>query len=318
MAVKLDFYLSKVSKLLERLGFMKSRPPLEGYYVYFLLFFVAFLIADFMTTSIRSGMMPEGVEGGEVRKVPGDFVSKRASVFSGIRERNIFNRDHLIPKPFGLDKEDFQEEEGVPVLTHLPIKLLGTIIHSVKDRSVATIQVRGKDVHAVVKEEEVDNMFRVREISRYKMIFRNLQTQKLEYVEIKEKDKLKIGVLKRKSNFSSAGTSSEPTEFKFKRAEIDKYLKDLPKVLQDAKAVPYITPGSGGEVGGFKLIAIKPGSIYEKLGLKRDDIIQGVNGETVDSAQKAMELYQVLKNSDEISLEIGRNGETKILNYTLE
>ncbi len=79
-----------------------------------------------------------------------------------------------------------------------------------------------------------------------------------------------------------------------------------------------LAPGSDGEVGGFKLIAIKPGSVYEKLGLKRDDIIKGVNGELVDSAQKAMELYQTLKSSDEIQLEIGRNGKTKTFSYTLE
>ncbi len=319
MHAKLDFYFSKISKFLEKLGFKEPRPPLEKHYIYFLLFFVSFLIADYITTSVRSRMMPEGTEGKKSRRMAKPFTPQRISVFPGIRETNIFNEDHFIPKPFGIGRESFQEEEGLPVPTSLPLKLLGTIIHSVQDRSVATVQVRGKKIWAVVKEEEVDNMFKVQKISRYKLVFRNLQNQKLEYMEIKEKDKLKIGVVKKTSPSSpSAVASSEPTEFKFKRDEINKYLEDLPKILQDAKAVPYVNPGSDGEVGGFKLIAIKPGSVYEKLGLKRDDIIKGVNGDLVDSAQKAMELYQTLKSSDEIQLEISRNGETKTFNYTLE
>ena len=262
--------------------------------------------------------MPEGGGGKKSRRMIKPLTPRRLSVFSGIKETNIFNEDHVIPRPFGVGRESFQEEEGLPVPTSLPLKLLGTIIHSIHDRSVATVQVRGKKIRAVIKDEEVDNMFRVQKVSRYKVVFRNLQNQKLEYIEIKEKDKLKMGVVKKASTPSPSVVPSEPTEFKFKREEINKYLEDLPKVLQDAKAVPYITPGSGGEVGGFKLIAIKPGSIYEKLGLKRDDIIKGVNGEFIDSAQRAMELYQVLKSSDEINLEITRNGETKSLNYILE
>ena len=262
--------------------------------------------------------MPEGGGGKKTRKMVKYSPPKKVSVFPGISEKNIFNGDHFIPKPFGIGREGFQEEEGLPVPTRLPLKLLGTIIHSTQSRSVATVQVRGKNIQAVMMDEEVDNMFKVQKISRYKVVFRNLQNQKLEFMEIKEKDKLKIGVLKSKSPSPAPVVSSEPTEFKFKRDEINKHLENLPKVLQDAKAVPYITPGSGGEVGGFKIIAIKPGSIYEKLGLKRDDIIKGVNGEIVNSAQKAMELYQILKSSDEIRLEIGRNGETKTLNYTVE
>ncbi len=317
--LKLDFCLSGISDLLEKLGFKKARPPLENYYIYFLLFFISFLIADFMTTSVRNKMMPKGVGGKKAHRTPKHSLPKRVSVFPGISEKNIFNEDHFIPKPFGIGRENFQETDDLPVPTSLPLKLLGTIIHSVEDQSVATVQVSGKNIRAIMKGEEVDNMFKTHTISRHKVVFRNLQNQKLEYMEIKEKDKLKIGVLKNKpSSPTSSVVSSEPTEFRFKRDEINKHLENLPKVLQDAKAVPYITPGSGGEVGGFKIIAIKAGSVYEKLGLKRDDIIKGVNGEMVNSAQKAMELYQILKNSDEIQLEIGRNGEPKTLNYTVE
>ncbi|MCJ8277344.1 MAG: general secretion pathway protein GspC, partial [Bdellovibrionales bacterium] len=152
---------------------------------------------------------------------------------------------------------------------------------------------------------------------RHKVIFRNLRNRKLEYIEIKENQKIRMTTAGPNKPVEK-GATADVTNFTFKRTEINKYLENLPQVLQDAKAVPYIAPGSGGEVAGFKLVAIKAGSIYEKLGLKRGDIIKGVNGESVDTPQKAMELYQALKSSDSIQLEVTRGGSSTTLNYSLE
>ena len=57
---------------------------------------------------------------------------------------------------------------------------------------------------------------------------------------------------------------------------------------------PILSQGSGGQVDGFTLVDIMPGSIYEQLGLQRNDVIKGVNGEGVNSPTKAMELYKSL------------------------
>ena len=263
--------------------------------------------------------MPEGLGGKSVPTVNRKaWNPRKASVFPSIKGKNIFNADHRIPNPIG--KKEQQEKPGdqVPVPTTLPLKLLGTIVHSFREYSVATIQVRGKSVKAVAVGKEIKGMARIQEILRYKVIFLNLQSQNLEYVEIKEKNRIKIGINQSPKATPSTDQKGDAKEFTFKRDEIEKYLDDLPKVLQDAKAVPYIIPGSGGEVGGFKLIAIKPGSVYEKLGLKKGDLIKKVNGESVDSPQKAMDLYHALKSSDEIRLEIGREGTTTTLNYKVQ
>ena len=46
--------------------------------------------------------------------------------------------------------------------------------------------------------------------------------------------------------------------------------------------------------------------VYEKLGLKKGEAISNIHGEAVDSPQKAMELYQELKESGELDVEIDR------------
>ncbi len=316
MAMKFDF--SKLKVIGEKLGFGQARPPFESFYIYGLLFFIAYLIADFSTTSLRTSMLPIG-GGANIKPLGQRMTYKKPppSVFSGIKDKNIFNADHFIPDSKGeQQKGSAGEDQSAPVLSSLPLELVGTIIHARHEMSVATIQIRGKDIHAVMEEEELDSMAKIFEITRHKVVFRNLNTRKLEYIEIKEENALQIGLVKGASSVQT--DQPEKTNFKFRRDEINTYLDDLPRVLQDAKAVPYVVPGSGGEIGGFKMVAIKPGSIYEKLGLKTGDILKGVNGEAVDSPQKAMELYQALKNSNDIQLDITRNGQSSTLNYELE
>lgn len=300
-------------------SFKGSRPPYESAYIYILLFFVGMLISDFATTYSRSKMLPVGgITKSANRRNTGPRKQKVASIWSNLRDRNIFNSDHFLAPTLSEKTGGQGGEDGnnTPVATSLPIKLIGTIIHGAREKSVATVQVNNKDIEAVVENDEIEDMAKIRDIQRYKVIFRNLRNRKLEYIEIVEDNKITMGVAK-KNNVSGVAEPAK-TNFTFKRAEINKYLENLPKVLQDAKAVPYIAPGSGGEVSGFKLVAIKSGSIYETLGLKRGDIIKGVNGEPVDTAQKAMELYQALKNTDNIQLEISRDGSTANLQYQLE
>ena len=310
-----NFGFSKPSEM----SFKNSRPPYEGAYIYVLIFFIGMLISDYMTTYIRASMLPIG---GITKVKTGSLQNTRskkvASIFSNVKDKNIFNSDHFIPDSVG---DQTQGGGGIdnskPVLTSLPLKLVGTIIHGARQMSVATIQVSGKDIQAVMEEEEIEGMAKIREITRYKVIFRNIRSRKLEYVEIKEDSKIKMG-LSTSKNLENFGDPTEKTNFTFKRSEINKYLENLPRVLQDAKAVPYVAPGSGGEISGFKLVAIKAGSVYEKLGLKRGDIIKDVNGEPVDTPQKAMELYQALKSADKIELGVDRGGSPTTMNYTLE
>jgi general secretion pathway protein C len=300
-------------------GGKNPRPPYEGAYIYILLFFVGMLTSKYLTTYFRADMLPVGgITKANVMAQNRGRKQQEASIFSSVKDKNIFNADHFIPDSISEKKSGGPDGDAdtKPVLSSLPLKLVGTIIHARRERSVATVQVNGKDIFAVMAGEEVEDMARIRDILRYKVIFRNLRNRKLEYIEIKEENKIQMGVAQGRSSQPVGDTAQ--TNFSFKRAEINKYLENLPRVLQDAKAVPYVAPGSGGEISGFKLVAIKTGSIYETLGLKRGDIIKGVNGEPVDSPQKAMELYQALKSSDSIQLEVTRGGTPTTLNYTLE
>ena len=85
----------------------------------------------------------------------------------------------------------------------------------------------------------------------------------------------------------------------------------------DARTTPNRDPGTGA-INGFRLLDMKPGSIYEKLGLQRMDVLKSVNGTPVTSAAKAMELYNSLKNDPNIKLGIERNGKNEEFTYNVQ
>lgn len=90
------------------------------------------------------------------------------------------------------------------------------------------------------------------------------------------------------------------------KREVDLAMKDLNKVMTQARVVPYLVKN---KAAGFRVSSIKPGSIYTKVGIKNGDIIQGVNDVTLDSPEKLYLLFQQLRNESRINLSILRRGQ---------
>jgi general secretion pathway protein C len=99
------------------------------------------------------------------------------------------------------------------------------------------------------------------------------------------------------------------------RDEIDKTLSNLNSIAMQARIVPSF---KDGEANGFKLFAIRPNSLYSKLGIQNGDIIHKINGFAINSPDKALEIYQKLKNAHSIDIELTRRGKSKKLNYRIE
>lgn len=105
------------------------------------------------------------------------------------------------------------------------------------------------------------------------------------------------------------------TQYTVERTEVDNALANLSQVATQARIVPSF---KNGKPNGFKLFSIKPGSIYSKIGLKNGDVIQKINGYEMNSPDKALELYQKLKDASSVSIELQRRGQTKNFSYSIQ
>ena len=67
-------------------------------------------------------------------------------------------------------------------------------------------------------------------------------------------------------------------------------------------------------IDGFRFASIKKGSVYENLGFKVGDVITEVEGEEVNSPEKALELYNKFQTNSQIQIVV--NGKSRT--YTVD
>jgi general secretion pathway protein C len=247
-----------------------------------------------------------------------NFVSEQK--YAKVPERNMFNSDGKIPP--ALTAEGGAGGEGAvdlpPVASQLPLKLEGTLVHANPKRSVASIGSKTKnEVQAYMVDSEIENIARVTKIERRRVVFRNLNNNRLEFIEIPKDSAMTFGVNQPAAPATGGIAKKNDFEFTVDQALITAQTADLGAILQQARMVPNIVPGTGGQVQGFRFVAIQPGSVYEKLGFKPMDVIKKVNGEDVNSPTKAMELYNALKTEGRITLSVERNGRDETFIYNV-
>jgi general secretion pathway protein C len=98
------------------------------------------------------------------------------------------------------------------------------------------------------------------------------------------------------------------------RREVEQAMGDLPKLLTQARAVPYLVNGA---INGFRLDFIAPSSFYEKIGLKYGDVLQQVNGVEIRDPGTMLTLFQQLRNEKTVKLDVLRNNQRTAMTYDI-
>jgi general secretion pathway protein C len=81
-----------------------------------------------------------------------------------------------------------------------------------------------------------------------------------------------------------------------------------------ARVVPAM---KNGKPEGLKLYALRPTSVYSKLGLADGDLIQSINGFELTTADKTLEAYTKLRDATSLQVEATRRGRPITLKYTI-
>jgi type II secretion system protein C len=290
---------------------------LSKYFPYLIVALLGLSTADLSIQKFRPMMLPSEAP----PKKPNKSQNTRptsSDVYRNIISKNIFNYDGKIPPALADSKiKKTNTDDGPAVPSNLPLKLMGTIVHANGKKSVATIDVKSKGKSLPFKVNgKIENIARILEIERRKVIFRNLNNNRKEYIEILKDFKMNFGVDNQKKSASLDGIEKTSSfDRSINRSLVEQFTKpsELPKLLKQARMKPNMGPN--GSVEGFRFDWIKPGSPFEDLGFKVGDVIKGVNGEEINSPRKAMEAYNALKNNPNISLRVTRDGREESFNY---
>ena len=98
------------------------------------------------------------------------------------------------------------------------------------------------------------------------------------------------------------------------RREVEQAMGDLPKLLSQARAVPFLVNGT---MNGFRLDYIAPSSFYEKIGLKYGDVLQQVNGVDIRDPGTMLTLFQQLRNEKTVKLDVLRSNQRTAMTFDI-
>lgn len=103
-------------------------------------------------------------------------------------------------------------------------------------------------------------------------------------------------------------------EHEISRADLERQLARMDELATHARAVPAY---EGGKPVGFRLLAVTPGSFYERMGVRPGDVLRRVNGYALTSPEAALGAWVELREASLIELEVDRRGAAILLRYRI-
>ncbi|MCK6512626.1 hypothetical protein L6R29_22080 [Myxococcota bacterium] len=122
--------------------------------------------------------------------------------------------------------------------------------------------------------------------------------------------------------FGAFGVGQTEEEFKADRVDdrtiqrslVQDWLANPMQHAMSARVMPHY---EGGQSAGFRLVWIKEGSIYSKLGLQSGDVLQQINGKTL-SVGSALGLMSQLPFAKNLSVNLIRQGVRQSINFNIK
>jgi len=294
----------------------KLRLLIEKILPYIVTLLLGYFTADLVVLHYRDKLLPSEALPAKTT-INHDLIQQvPIAQYTSISTKNIFNFDGIIPEAIQNTTKQ-NDVELPPVPSSLPLTLMGTIVHSVAQKSIANIEVKSKNqVIPYMIGRDIEGIATITKIEREKVFIKNTNNGRNEFLELKQAQKLSFNVAKELSAVESEVKQLAPNRFEITRADLNKYTSDLSSILQQAAMVP--VKANDGSIQCFKFISIQPGSIYTQLGFQAGDCLDSVNGEKIDGPQKAMELFQQLKNSNQIKISYERDGRRQDSDYSIK
>ncbi len=264
-------------------------------------------LAVFMTPN------PAQVKSQPIDRMDSHQLSLATVNYEHIRAQNLFKIETLVD-------DEVQGHEGVCETasqeTQLPITLLDTIVLQDRVKSVASVQMKNQQERKKLRiGDHIEQMAKIENINRLEMIIKNLQTGLCEKVVNKEKllsRQSKINVMSddqakkfqaEKDSFD--GIVNDGNQFKIPRKILNESLANPASILTQAKAIPVNNPDGSMS---FKITEIEPGGVFDKLGIKNDDLITHINGRPISNMSEVMNMFMSLSSLSSLKLGMKRSG----------
>lgn len=282
----------------------------------------SFALASTVSSFFVGVIAKDAIKSVPLKKTKADNLNIRKTLnYRQLRKsvtgRNIFNSEGELPDETDVGREEKKEVVKFNIMdkcskSSLNLELQGIIYSADPSSSLATIREKGYDIADIYRAGDVilgnDNVV-VYLVEKERVILNNDGVK--ECLEIKGNSK-KFANSPKTSIRKKIKSTEEPTEaLDTVQLNTDFVTEALgpgfSRILESGRLVPY---SKDGGMLGFKLIGVKSGSLWNKIGLNNGDVITNVNGSSMAQPDKGFTLYEALQNDQEIRLDFLRKGKS--------
>ena len=318
-----------------------------------LAWLVASSINDYLASRLFAVPSVKASTGAKAMAGAGTMAdAKAAQTGSDLTSWGMFNlgeRDAGTKDPDDKDEnkgsEEPKKQEGELEESELPIDVMGTIVASDAALSIATLRIEGENKLAWIGSEFLEGKAKIIEINPRHIVLMEGETRRVKKLWA-PRSKASASMTSRPGSRSMAGRASStsasrrtgaktsstgrikakktkfknikktgPYAYEISRPELNKYIDDLGGLGSQARVLPNHV---AGKTHGYKLVGVRPNSLFRAIGIRSGDVIMSVNGQAINSAAKALGLFDKLKSEPSVTVEIERRGQSKELNYTIQ
>ncbi len=224
-----------------------------------------------------------------------------------------------------------------PVATELPLRLVATNVSLVGERSFATIRNTSTGQQGAYRVgERIPGAGPVRSILGKFVEFDNQTARRLERISLMTsqpatpaapampppaaappapKDDPRAARNELLAAVDAGVRRLDDDSYEVDRAVVTKVLANPAAATRGARIVPSV---KDGKPDGFKMYAVRPKSVYARIGFKSGDTIHAINGFALDSMDKALEVYTKVREANSLSVTLTRRGKPLTLDYTIK
>ncbi len=193
-------------------------------------------------------------------------------------------------------------------------KLLG--LYSSKEKIVVTVE-KGRKTTVLTKGENINGFVLVSAGRDYAIFKKSGEEFKLSLANNKKTlNRIKLHPkIERPSLKTNSAIVDDGGVKRIPRTLLTSYTKNMDKIWKDIAIMKHQT---NGKLDGYKINYVKKGSDFEKLGLKRGDILVEVNAEPLNSLSAAMNFFKDINNIENLTLTVIRDGKREDLEYEIQ
>jgi len=273
-------------------------------------------VADWIGESLTPGQVASNYSEVEATRIK----QPRLQDFSVISQRNLFDST---AKPQDLSSAapsaGIQPDNRTTASRSIDLTLLGTVAGGERPLAIIT---SGKETIVYQVGDVLPGNLTLKRVERDRVVAESASGEKtiLEMLIENSGEQATVQTVPAKSRAPAVTSSAKIVElgenhWQIPKEEAERARSNLNALLKTARMVPKI---ENGTTIGFTIVNIQRGTFLDMLGLKVGDVLVQINQVELNSPEKALQIFQQVREANNLSLGLLRNGSRQTFEYTID